>query len=100
MARRSYLLVPEELQPFAERVGDYFEVRGYSVKTEPRDILALPLTPTFICQRDKTTLIVEVDSVVPTSVIEQWTGYGRSSKVDTRLGIALLVPDGLGGETI
>lgn len=100
MPRRSFLLVPEELQPLAESAGDYFEIRGYSVRPEPRDNLAYPLTPTYVGVREKTTLIVEVDSAIRPAMLDQWIGYGRSCGTDTRVAMVFSGRLELDGKTI
>jgi hypothetical protein len=71
----------------AETVARYFEDLGYKVVREP-DVVDYPYTPTLRCKRDRTTIIVEVDSAIRLERVREWVRYGRSRSFDFRVAIA------------
>jgi hypothetical protein len=92
MATRAYLTVPEELLVEADAVGDYLEEYGYTVTVEERE-LGFPYAPTFLCKRNGTLLVVEVDNKLAFDRLGEWSKYGHSCGTDTRVAVA--TPDGV-----
>jgi hypothetical protein len=88
---RDFLTVPDELLAFAEELASYFERYGYTVAVE-RQSLEYPYTPTMVCKRGTTTMIVEIASSMPSDRMRAWVAYGRSCWSDTR--VALGAPGG------
>lgn len=85
---RQFLTVAEELLEHAECVAAFFEAGGYNIKVEHSEI-GFPYTPTLLCRRSPTTLLVEVYGSVQHDRIAAWTRYVRSCSRDTRVAIAL-----------
>lgn len=83
-----FLTVPEELLKIASVVLEYFREYGYSVTIEKQSI-DYPYTPTLVCKRGSTTLIVEVVDSIYTDRIGDWVSYGKSCWGDTRLALFL-----------
>jgi hypothetical protein len=96
MPGRAYQTVPEELLPHADVAVNDFQNRGFRVHVE-RDELGFPYTPTFLCKRGNTTIIVEVDSKIRIDRLEAWVRYGSSCSKDTR--VALCLPHALNVST-
>ena len=99
MPRRTYKTVADELLGYADVIGDDFEVRGFRVRVE-RAELGFPYTPTFVCKRGATTIIVELDGQLQLVRLEAWLRYCRSCGRDTRLAICLPSPVNLAAEQI
>jgi hypothetical protein len=89
MPRRSFKTVPEELLDAAEVSADHFANHGYAIRVEKGD-LGFPYTPTMVCRRQSTTLIVEVDSVVRMNRLQEWVAFAKSTGRDTR--VIVIVP--------
>src|SRR5437763_29772 len=85
---RAFETVPEELLPLAELIADDFEDRGFTVYVEKVD-LGFPYTPTILCKRQNTTIIVELDSRLNRSRLDDWLRYGCSCGRDTRVALCL-----------
>lgn len=88
MPHRSYNTVPDELLEYADVIAEDFGGRGYRVLVE-RNELGFPYTPTFVCTRGTTTIIVELDAQLQMARLESWVRYGRSCGKDTRLALCL-----------
>lgn len=85
---RKFKTIPDELLAHAEVVADHFENHGFTVRVE-RSELGFPYTPTFLCKRHATTIIVELDNQLRKEKLESWVRYCRSCGKDTRLGVCL-----------
>ncbi len=85
---RKFKTIADELLAHAEVVADDFETRGFTIRVE-RSELGYPYTPTILCKRDATTIIVEVDSQLRKDRLEAWVRYCRSCGKDTRLAVCL-----------
>ena len=86
--RWSFQTVPNELVEAAQAAARDFHGKGYKIKVEPRE-LRFPSTPTMVCQRDHTTVIVEVDSKPPAKRLKDWRAFCRSCDRDTRIALVL-----------
>ena len=84
-----FLTVPEELLDVAMTSIDYFHQFGYTVMVE-RSSIEYPYTPTLVCKRHPTTVIVDVEHMIPLDRVNDWVAYGRSCWSDTR--VALFLP--------
>jgi hypothetical protein len=51
--------------------------------------LGFPYTPTLLCKRQRTTIIVDVVTAVSTSRLVPWVAYAKSSGKDTRIALCL-----------
>jgi hypothetical protein len=89
MAGRPFNTVPDELVEHAVAARNHFRRLGYAVVAE-RDELEYPYTPTLVCRREPTCLIVDVVGVIIWEKVDDWVSYGRSSGRDTR--VALCIP--------
>jgi hypothetical protein len=78
--------VPEELLGVAAASAEHFRTLGYTVRIEKRE-LGFPYTPTLLCRRKPTTLVVEVDHVVRHDRIKSWVAYGKSAGRDFRVAL-------------
>lgn len=76
------------LLEFAEATARYFQNHGYRVYAEKRE-LAFPYTPTLLCKRQSTTIIIEVTNSIRLDRIASWVGFARSCNHDTRFAISL-----------
>jgi len=85
---RKFKTIPDELLAHAEVVADHFENHGFTVRVE-RSELGFPYTPTFLCKRQTTTIIAELDSQVRKDRLQAWLRYCRSCGKDTRLAMCL-----------
>jgi hypothetical protein len=85
---RKFKTIADELLAHAEVVADHFENHGFTVRVE-RSELGFPYTPTFLCKRHATTIIVEMDSQLRKEKLEAWVRYCRSCGRDTRLAVCL-----------
>lgn len=85
---RKFKTIADELLAHAEVVADHFENHGLTVRVEQSE-LGFPYTPTFLCKRHATTIIVELDSQLRRERLEAWIRYCKSCGKDTRLGICL-----------
>lgn len=105
MSKPSFVTLAEDLIGPAETIEQYFDGKGYKVVREPQ-VLAYPYTPTLRCKRDRTTIVVEVDSAIRAGRIREWVRYGCSLNSDFRVAAAipaqatraLEVEDGLRGD--
>jgi hypothetical protein len=88
MRRSSFKTVSDDLLEYAEEAATDFENRGFRVKIE-QDELGCPYTPTLLCKRQSTTIIVEVFSHILPEKIDNWVAYARSSGKDTRIAVCL-----------
>lgn len=85
--------LPDNLVEHAEAALKHFEQYGYTVKAE-RDEVGFPQTPTLLCRRKRTTLILEVVSKIDFARLKEWVAYGRSYGGDFRA--AVCVPEVVG----
>jgi hypothetical protein len=89
MPHPKFRTVPDNLIEYAERALVYFEEsRGYFISVE-KSVLGFPYTPTFVCKRRQTLMIIEVDERLSEEKINSWVGYARSSGRDTQIAICL-----------
>ena len=88
MAHHVYKTVSEKLVEFAEEALAHFRTRGYVVARERRE-LGFPYTPTLVCRRQHTRIIVELFEKILIERIDQWVAYARSSNRDIRIAICL-----------
>jgi|CXWL01.1.fsa_nt_gi hypothetical protein len=88
MGRRTYKTLAPELEEYADRVIQDLEIHGYKVRAEKKE-LGFPHTPTLLAKRDRTTLIIEVDSSIKFDRLEAWARYGRSCGHDLRVIVCL-----------
>lgn len=88
MARRTYKTLAPELEEYADRVIQHLEDHGYKVQVE-RIELGFPHTPTLLAKRDRTTLIIEVDSTIKFDRLDAWRRYGKSCSHDVRIIVCL-----------
>jgi hypothetical protein len=88
MGRRTYQTLAPEIEEYADRVIQDLENHGYKVQVEKKE-LGFPHTPTLLASRDRTTLIIEVDSTIKFDRLEAWARYGRSCGHDLRVIICL-----------
>lgn len=86
MARTVFNTVPEELLEYAEVALAHFRNMGYTIKIEEVEI-GYPYTPTLLCNRQNTIMIVEVISSVDLNRIQEWVSYGKSSGCDFRVAL-------------
>jgi hypothetical protein len=97
MLPRVFTTVSVRLQEYAEAATVHFENHGYKVYPEKRE-LGFPYTPTLLCRRHATTIIVEVSNRVLFDRVNAWIGYARSCNRDTRVAVCLpprtMVPPG------
>lgn len=96
MAKWEFLTVAEELLGPATAIAEYYDSLGYTVAPEPRE-LGYPFAPTLRCKRQSTTCFIEVSANAGLDRLSEWVSYGRSSKADTR--ILLAVPDAVNLKT-
>jgi hypothetical protein len=80
--------IADELLAHAEVVADHFENHGFTIRVE-RSELGFPYTPTFLCKRHATTIIVELDSQLRKERQEAWVRYCKSCGKDTRFAVCL-----------
>jgi hypothetical protein len=88
MPRRTFKNVSVELLEYAECAAIDFKNRGYHVSIE-RDDLGFPYTPTLLCKRQSTTIIVEFYSHILMDRVDDWVAFARSSGRDTRVAVCL-----------
>lgn len=88
MTSPKYRTLSEELIEGADRFEAFFKTRGYRVRIESTD-LAFPYTPTFLCFRKPTTLLLEIDSQVQLPELQAWATYAMSCQRDTRVALGL-----------
>jgi hypothetical protein len=70
--------VPDPLVEHAEHAYAHFRSLGYTVHAEPSSIL-YPYSPTLVCTRGRTTVIVEVLRLIQIDRAQAWAAFGRSS---------------------
>ena len=87
MSRNSFNTVSDELILCADALVNHLRSRSYRVKIEPNEI-GYPNTPTIVAIRDKTTLIIEVDSNLKSERLNSWTRFAKSKPKDTRIAFA------------
>lgn len=87
MPKHSFLTVSEKFLEYAEEAASYFENHGYTVHAEKAE-LGFPYTPTLVCRRTNTTIIVELSTRLVSERIDEWVAYAKSSGKDTRIALA------------
>jgi hypothetical protein len=80
--------VPDPLVEHAEYAFAHFRSLGYTVRTEPSSIL-YPYSPTLVCTRERTTVIVEVLRLIHVGRAQAWAAFARSSGRDTRVAVCV-----------
>jgi hypothetical protein len=88
MPRRRFNNISVDLLEYAEEAAQDFVNRGYQVKVE-KDVIGFPYTPTLLCTRQNTTVIVEFYTQVLLDRINEWVAYARSSGRDTRVAVCI-----------
>jgi hypothetical protein len=88
MPRRTYNTIAVELVEYADRVADHFESTGYRVRVEHVE-LGRPFTPTLVCDRKPTTVLIDVVTRLDHGRVEAWVRYARSCGKDTRVAICV-----------
>ncbi|MGA7192496.1 MAG: hypothetical protein WBW94_02620 [Anaerolineales bacterium] len=84
-----FTTVAPRLLEYAEAAADYFKTHGYKVYPEKME-LGFPYTPTILCRRGATTLMLEVSNrLLDEKRTTAWIGYAKSSTKDTRVAICL-----------
>lgn len=84
-----FTTVSPRLLEYAEAVANHFKTHGYKVYPEKME-LGFPYTPTILCKRGATTLILEVSNrLLDEKRTHAWIGYAKSSTKDTRVAICL-----------
>lgn len=99
MRADDFTSTPDDLLAGAIEIGGHLESMGWRVRIEPFD-LAYPRTPVFVAVREHTTAIVEIQSALEVTVLEEWARYARACKKDTRVQVALMAADGLAAEEL
>lgn len=97
MPRHQYKTVADELLEFTDIVITDFRNRGFRVGTE-RSRLGFPYTPTFVCTRGNTTIVVELDAQIRFPRLEDWVRYGSSCGRDTRVALCLPISVTVSGD--
>jgi hypothetical protein len=92
MNRHGFRTVPEELLEHADAIADHLAELGYRVRIEHSD-LGYPSTPAMVCVRQRTSVVVLIDSVVTFERLDDWVRFARSAGRDTRIAVCL--PDGV-----
>lgn len=90
MNRHGFQTVPDELLEHADAMADYLAEHGYRVRIEHSD-LGYPSTPAMVCIRERTSLVVHVDSAITYARLDDWVRFARSAGRDTRIAICLPV---------
>jgi hypothetical protein len=88
VAGRLYQTLAPELMVHADSVADYLVSRGYTVAAEQQTV-GHPYLATLTCVRQRTHLMIEVDSKLVITRLDAWSRYGHSCGRDTRVGVAL-----------
>lgn len=88
MPRRIFKTVSIDLIEYAEETASHFQNRGYKVSVE-RFERGFPYTPTLICKRQRTTMIIEVFEQISFDRLLAWVSYARSTNKDTRIAACL-----------
>ena len=88
MPRRVFRTLSIDLVEYAEAVANDFERRGFTIRVEKSE-LGFPYTPTILCIRRPTTVIVEVISQIQQDRLDAWVSYARSSGRDTRVAVCI-----------
>lgn len=84
-----FTTVSIRLLEYAEVTVDYFKNLGYKVYPEKNE-LEFPYTPTLVCVRGATTLIIELSNkLLDENKTSSWVSYGKSCSKDTRFAICL-----------
>lgn len=89
MPKRDFSTVSTRLLEYAEAAVEYFENHGYKVHREKME-LGFPYTPTILCIRNTTTIILEVsNNLLDEKKTNAWVGYAKSCTKDTRVAVCL-----------
>jgi hypothetical protein len=86
MSVSKYTSLSIALSECADIVESYLVLRGYKVSIESHE-LGFPYTPTFLCKRIKTTLLVEIIATVDERRIGSFVGFAKSAGRDTRIAL-------------
>lgn len=97
MARRPFKTLSEELLESAEQVANHFSAMGYTLRVEGTE-LGFPFTPALLCLRQRTKVVVEIDTAVRFERLREWTAYGRSAGQDFRVIVVVPVRSALTAE--
>lgn len=92
MPRGTYNTIAVELVEYADQAVAFFESRGYRVRVEHAE-LGCPFTPTLMCNRKPTTMLVEVAAKLDQTKLDTLIKFAKSSGRDTR--VALCVPSSI-----
>lgn len=89
MPKREFSTVSTRLLEYAEAAVKHFENHGYRVYPEKIE-LGFPYTPTILCTRNSTTIILEVSNrLLDEKRTSAWVGYAKSCTKDTRVAVCL-----------
>ena len=88
MPKVTFRTVPEELLDCAEWAAAHLRSRGFTVTPE-RIELGYPYTPTMLCRRQQTRLVVEVMASVDIARLTEWVAYGKSAGQDFRVSVCV-----------
>jgi len=88
VSKVSFRTVPEELLDCAEWVAAWFASRGFTVTPE-RIELGYPYTPTILCRRQQTRVVLEVMASVDIARLKEWVAYGKSAGQDFRVAVCV-----------
>ena len=78
-----------DLAPVANRALRHFRDHGHTVVAEKKLDLGYPYTPTLVCRRQQTTLVLEVVERLDRARMVEWLGYGKSAGHDFRVGVCV-----------
>lgn len=85
----SFTTVSTRLLEYADATANHFKIHGYKIYPEKIE-LGFPYTPTILCKRSATTLVVEVSNkLLDENRLNAWVGYAKSCTKDTRIAICL-----------
>lgn len=80
--------IPDELLELANEAHSYFDVRGYDIHIEQREV-GFPYLPALICKRQTENHIVEILSRNDDSRFRRWIAFAQSQNVDTKISFAI-----------
>ena len=85
---RNFKTVSIDLVEYAEQVADHFAARGYTVKVELSDP-SFPFSPTLVCRRQRTSIIIEVFEQISFDRMLAWISYAKRVQRDTRVAVCV-----------
>ncbi len=89
MPKRTYTILPDELNEIADQLADSFVARGFKVQTEKTEI-GFPFPPTLLCTRTNLErVIIEVVAGFEQARFDTWVAYGRSCNKEIKIYLAV-----------